>query len=444
MNATGDHSNVTASTINVAGSVGLTAGITIRHAQDDRTTEADTTASATAGVGLSTTGAVSVTADATNTATAHDLAPDIAIGGVAISVVYGLAEVGGATRVKLDGNVTLSTSITATAYGDNTANAPVVQLEASIGGAGGVFSDAEITGGVLPDGTHLGAAIEALVGSDASLNTSGAICVDAETAAAGTKAKAGDPCPEAANLVKNTATANVLSVTFGLALSISAMVSQTGINADVEATLDGTVTGSASISVKANGSNDATSTTTTANLGTFAIGGAGANADIGKDAVTQASAGSSSSLTSAGAIQFTATSNNAANAASDGGTGGLVAIGINFPSATVAGATIASIGGDVSADPPGVMVGASADERQQREGDVVRRRGRARSRNRLERGRPRSPAMRPRSRARASSHRARAPAAGHGPCPATASRSAPRQPTGATPRRWASGSAWSP
>src|SRR5207245_1061485 len=102
--ATGDHSNVTASTVNIAVSGGISGALVIRHAQDDRTTEADTTASSTSGVALSTTGSVLVAATATNTASALDLAKvQISLGAVSIAVVYGLAEVGGATRVRLDG-----------------------------------------------------------------------------------------------------------------------------------------------------------------------------------------------------------------------------------------------------------------------------------------------------------------------------------------------------
>ena len=71
-------------------------GVVIRNAVDDRTTEADTTASATLGAALSTTGAVTVSARATNhvTAQAYTGFPEIKIAGLAISVLYSLAEVG--------------------------------------------------------------------------------------------------------------------------------------------------------------------------------------------------------------------------------------------------------------------------------------------------------------------------------------------------------------
>jgi len=348
--ATGDHSDVNASSINVAVGAGLAAGLTIRHAVDDRSTEANTTASATPGAALSTTGAVSITAQAINAATAQDVGPNITIGGLGISVIYGIAEVGGATRVQLDGNVSKSSSITALAYGENSADAPVFQLGASVLGIGGIYSDAEITSG---------AGIEVLVNSDASLSSSGAVCVEAQTAGAGSTA--GSPCPTASDPVTDTATSSVTSVSFGVALNVTVMVSQAIVNGDVKATLDGTVSSSSSITVSANGANNAGATTTTANLSLgAAISGAGASADIGKGAVTQASAGSSSSLSSSGAIQFTANSNNVAKGVSDGGTGGLVAIGISFPSGTVEGATNASIGGNVTGTSAGVSATATS------------------------------------------------------------------------------------
>jgi hypothetical protein len=346
--ASGDHSNVKAATINVAGGVGALA-VTIRHAEDDRTTEADTTASATPGAALSSGGAVSVTATATNEAQANDLGPNITLGGGTLSVVYGIAEVGGATRVRLDGSVSKSSSITALAYGDDTANAPVFQLGVSVLGAGGIYSDAEITSG---------AGIEALVDSDASLTTSGAVCVEAQTAAAGTTS--GSPCPTAATPVANTATANVQSISFGLALSVSVLVSKAAVNGDVRATLDGTVNGSSSITVEANSANDATATTTTVNLGLASISASGASADIGSGASTDATAAGSSSLTSSGAINFSTNSANDANASSDGGTGGVVAIGIDLPSATVEGATNTGIGGNVSGSSSGVTATATS------------------------------------------------------------------------------------
>ena len=347
--AYGDNTSVTASTINIQVSGGVSLGLTIRHAQDDRTTEADTTASATPNVGLLTPGAVTVTATAQNDAQSKDLGPNISIGAGSIAVVYGLAEVGGATRVKLDGNVTGSSSITATASGEDQASSTVFQLGASIVGVGGVYADAEITSG---------AAIEALVGSDASLNSSGTVDVEAKTASA-------------SGPVANAASASVLSVNFGLDLSVSVMITKAVVNSDVKATLDGKVSGSGAITVKATGFNDANSTTITANLGSAAISASGASADVGQAAITQASAAGTSSLTSSGAITFTATSDNVADASSDGGTGGLVAIGINLPTATVQGATTASIGGNVTGSSSAVSATAQSDNQATADSFVV-------------------------------------------------------------------------
>ncbi|HEY3921306.1 MAG TPA: carbohydrate-binding protein, partial [Gaiellaceae bacterium] len=341
--ATGDQSNVTAETFDLAAGA-FALGLTIRHASDDRNTEADTTASATSGVALSLTGAANISAIATNHATAAEIVgiPEISIGGVSITVLFGIAEVGGATRVQLDGNISHSSSITATAHGDNAANSPVAMIGASVVGGAGAYSDAEIT---------QGASIEALVGSDATLDSNGAIDIEARTMAA-----------DGTTVVANTATADVDSINIGLAASISIMVTNAVVDSDVKATLDGTVTGSSSITVKAIGTNTATATTRTASLSLAAgITGSGAGADIGKHADTEASAGTSSSLTSNGTIAFTATSHNSATATDDGGAGALgLAVAITLPSATVEGATNASIGGDVTGASSGIAVSATA------------------------------------------------------------------------------------
>ncbi len=341
--ATGDQSNVTAETFDLA-SGAFAFGLTIRHASDDRTTEADTTASASPHVGLSLSGAADITATATNHSTAAEIIgiPEISIGGVSITVLFGIAEVGGATRVQLDGNISHSSSITATAHGDNAANSPVAMIGASVVGGAGAYSDAEIT---------QGASIEALVGSDATLDSNGAIHIEARTMAA-----------DGVTPVANTATAKVDSINIGLAASISIMVTNAVVDSDVKATLDGTVTGSSSITVKAIGTDTATATTRTASLSLAAgITGSGAGANIGKDADTEASAGGSSALTSSGSIEFTATSHNTATATDDGGAGALgLALAITLPAATVAGATNASIGGDVTGTSSGVSVSATA------------------------------------------------------------------------------------
>ena len=352
--ATGNHGEIQAKTLNVAVSGVFALGLTIRHAADNRSTEAKTTASSTPDVALSTTGAVSVSAHATNHASAVDLLPvlgTVSLGAGALSIVWGVAEVGGATRVELDGNVSSSSSITAIAHGDNHAESPVRQLALSIVGGGGVFSGAEITSG---------AAIEALVGSGATLASSGAIEVDAQTENA------------AGEEVANTAIGHVESLNVGLGLAVTILVSQAKVDSPVRATLDGTVTSSKQITVKAISTDNASSITKlyAISLGA-AFGGSGASAEVGEDANTEATAAATSSLNSTEAIDFEAHSANGALAESNGGAGALgLAISIDIPEATVAGDTVAGVGGAVT-DASGVTITAKSDNDAEANSTVI-------------------------------------------------------------------------
>ncbi len=201
-------------------------------------------------------------------------------------------------------------------------------IGASVVGASGAYADAEITSG---------ANIDAIVGSDATLNSSGAIDIEALTA------------DSSGNPVQNTASATITSVSLSFAASISVMVADSSIGGAVDAELNGTVTGSSQITVNANGTNNSTASvdTTSASFG-LGLSGSGAEADITSDAKTNATAGSASSLRSNGAIAFTATSKNTANASSTAGTGALFAFSLNIPKADIGAPTTAEVDGGVT------------------------------------------------------------------------------------------------
>ena len=92
---------------------------------------------------------------------------------------------------------------------------------------------------------------------------------------------------------------------------ITVMVSNALIDGAVHASLDGKVTKSQSISVKALGENQVESVTKTVSITIgVALEGSGASAEIGADANTDATAAATSSLTSSGLIEFDASSNN--------------------------------------------------------------------------------------------------------------------------------------
>ncbi len=327
--ATGDHSNVSAETLNPK--VGFaTLGLTIRHAVDSRNTEGATTKSATAGAALSAGGAVLVTAQATNHVVVGPIAgiPEISVSGFSLSILVGIAKVEGATEVQLDGSVSGSSSITAWAHGDNQASAPVTMIGASVVGASGAYADAEITNS---------AKISAIVGSDASLSSGGAIDIEALTA------------NSSGGAVANSATASIESISLSFAASITVMVANASVGGAVEAELDGKVTSSSGITVNANGQNSSTAKVDTISAA-FGLGlsGSGAEADITGRAVTSATGASTASLDSSGAILFEATSQNTANASSTSGTGALFAFSINIPKADIAAPTTGEFDGGVS------------------------------------------------------------------------------------------------
>ena len=305
--------DVSAKTINVSTGA-LAVGLTISHAADKR----DTLATVTSTGNIASAGAVLVWANAFNRAVAD--APGGSAGGVSVDVMLPIATVSAATRAQVDGDFTSSTSLTVRATAQNTATATVLVIGVSVIGLSGAYADAEITSSSV---------VEAKVGSTASLASTGAVTVDAHTTGTG-----------------NTATADAEGGTGGGIAALSVMVTNAEIDGAVRARLDGDVTGSASVLVTANGTNQADATTFMVGIAAFAGSGSGSSATIGGSAQVQALAGGPA-IHSTGLVHLTATSHNTATASSDGGTGGIVAIGVNLPTATVSGGTTAQLDADV-------------------------------------------------------------------------------------------------
>jgi hypothetical protein len=150
--ASGDHS---ADVIAVNIAVGLFAlGGTVAIAKNDRSVLATMSAAAA----MATTGAVLVAADSHDTASAYT--PGGGGGGISITVMVPIASISGATRARVDGDITASASIEVRATGENHVDARADIGSLAVFGASGAVALATI---------DTSAAIEALVGASSSL-----------------------------------------------------------------------------------------------------------------------------------------------------------------------------------------------------------------------------------------------------------------------------------
>ena len=272
----GDHGdsflNPMADTVNIAIGV-LAGGITLAHAEDARSTEATMNASPTLGASIGTSGAVTVAANARNHATA--ISPGGGGGVINVNVMLAKAIVSGATRAQLDGSVTSSSSVTVAAHADTLAYAKIVVVSVSIAAGNVAFPEATVTSD---------AAVEALLPSDATITSSGAVKIEARTLAL-------DGVTAATTTAKAEAFSGALGAFAGTYMSAKAHV-----DAPLRAKLDGDVLGSSSIAVTANGANLANASTVTASLTGFSGSGSGAEALVSSTAVTEALVGSNAQL----------------------------------------------------------------------------------------------------------------------------------------------------
>ena len=331
--STGTHT-ANADSFNIA--IGLISGVgTYATARVGRTTEAKIAA----GASVSLTGPITVESTATNHATANT--PGFSVGGISIAAMLPSARISGATAARIDGTVTSSTSVTVQTRAENVASATAFVAGIGVGQATIVIADAQITNS---------ADVSAVIGSTASITTTGAVMVDAQLTG-----------------LKNKAKADVTGVSGGLAASISVILATAKVAGEVAAALNGSVSGATSVTVQAIGRNlaDADVLTVGVSLGAT-LSAAAVNAEIVGDsglvagANVTASVGSTASISTSGAITVTATGDNDANADTDVGSGGLAAGGVSLPTAKVGGATRITFDGDVT-NANGVTLTASSD-----------------------------------------------------------------------------------
>src|SRR5262249_46319221 len=141
---------------------------------------------------------------------------------LSIAVMLPTAIVGGGTTAEFDGTlvhgVTDAASLDVEAHGENRATATTTVVSIGIVGASGATADAEITSD---------ANVEALVGSTASIATSGAVTVLAQLQGE-----------------KNHAKATADGGSGGILANISILLAQASVAGGVSAELDGKVLGS--------------------------------------------------------------------------------------------------------------------------------------------------------------------------------------------------------
>ena len=212
---------------------------------------ADITAAVGSSASIDVAGAISVTAQSTNTSFADSRAASGGLGTGTVELPTAL--VGGATRSTFDGDTTTAGSIDIETTSTNTATATPIAL--SVGGitAAGTEADAEVTGN---------ADTEALVGSTASIGATGAITVKANA--------------------HNNATSSVTSASLG-AITIQIMLPVAKVDAGTKARLDGSVTGSGGVTTEAVAENHATATTEIISISIGGAAGAVARASVGGD-----------------------------------------------------------------------------------------------------------------------------------------------------------------
>ena len=217
-------------------------------------------------------------------------------------------------------------------------------LNVSIAGGAGAKAIAEVTDA---------ADIEAAVGPTAEIATGGAVFVQARTLGTGGNAASADATGGAGGVI-----------------SAGVVFSQATVGAGVRAAFDGNVTSAAGVTVEADGHNLADADTRVTAIGGLTVSASGAEARVGSTGDVEATLGSGASIATSGQLLVSATSDNRALAFSDAGTGGLGAITVTQPDATVAAGTLASLDGKVTSA-TAVTVEADATNEARRRSEVV-------------------------------------------------------------------------
>lgn len=269
-------------------------------------------------------GALSVDATASRTAVADTLGSAITLGVLAVDVSLPTAEVGGRTVAGMDGEVSVEAGdVDVVATASNLAEAEALVLSLSVVGIGGSGADVLAVVNETAD-------VEAVVGSDVTL-TADHILVDAH--------HIGD---------QNTALAKALGGAGGQLGGLAVMLAEAYVEGGVRAELNANVIGSDSVTVTANGRNLAQADTLAVAIGLgFGASGTGTVSEVTDTADVVARIGADASITTSGAVLVTATGDNDALSNSDAGSGGTVSVSGSALGATVAGAVIAEMNGDL-------------------------------------------------------------------------------------------------
>ena len=282
------------------------------------TSSADVNAIVDASAIIIANGDVTVSATSVDHATATPSSAAVSL--FDITVLLATAKVGGGTLAEMDGDVE-ALGLTVKARGQNIAIATVDIFGFSLLASGqGASADAEIL---------TGADVVAQIGSSSTDVIFGSVLVDAGLTADGSGHE-------------NYADAETHSTGVG-AIHGGFFLAQALVGGAVHAELDGSV-GGTDITVTAAGKNDAEADTSAFGLGLFSVGGTGVDAEVTSTAGVSAIVGTGNMVSNPGDVTVGALSNNIANATSDTASGGLLSIGVNIPTAKVAGGTTAEFG----------------------------------------------------------------------------------------------------
>ncbi|MEY2513193.1 MAG: mucin9, partial [bacterium] len=271
-----------------------------------------------AGAALKVTGALTVEGSADNHADANTGG---GTGGVlSATAMLPTATVSGRTAVQFDGDVLGAASVTLRSEAANVADAGASVVNVAVAGGAGAKAIATVSDD---------ADIDVAVGPTAELATSGALLVQARSHG-------------------NEASAVVTGGAGGL-ISTGVVFSQAIVGGGVRASFDGTVASASSVTVEADGSNLADADTHVVAIGALTISTAGTEARVGAAGDAEAALGSGASISTSGQLRVAATADNRALAFSDAGTGGVGAVSVRKPEATIEAGTLARLDGDVTA-----------------------------------------------------------------------------------------------
>ena len=292
---------------------GLAVGLTVARANSARHLES------VIGGNTITSGPVSSTATATNSAVVR--APGVAIGGVAIGITVVFAVLAGHTSARMMGTVSGSSSINVIATASNLADAKTELFSGSLLGLSGAWASAKVTGDAY---------IRAIAEAGSSLGSTGAITIKAQTQGDGNHAKG-----------------IIDSASFAGLADLKAFVAIGQVLGETRATLDGIVTAATNVTVRADAHNTAETDIMTASvaLASLAIGSSDSRVSAGTIA-----SGSGSIAVAGADISFTAVSVNLSTAKSNVMTGGLLlGVAVSAPTADVSAPTRAQWDGTVTA-----------------------------------------------------------------------------------------------